>query len=75
MHLTERLTRLDPDTVAYEYTVTDPTVYTAPYTVRMPFRRNDGPLFEYACHEGNYGLSGILSGARVFENQGRELRP
>ena len=48
MHLVERLTRIDPDTVAYEYTVTDPTVYTAPYTVMMPFRRTDGPLFEYA---------------------------
>ena len=41
MHLIERLTCLDPDTVAYEYTVTDPTVYTAPYTVMMPFRRTD----------------------------------
>ena len=74
MHLIERLTRLDPDTVAYEYTVTDPTVYTAPYTVMMPFRRTDGPLFEYACHEGNIGLYGILAGARELERQGRELR-
>ena len=41
MHLTERFTRLDPDTVVYDYTVTDPTVYTAPYTVMMPFRRTD----------------------------------
>ena len=75
MHLIERLTRLDPDTVAYEYTVSDPTVYTAPYTVMMPFRRTDGPLFEYACHEGNIGLHGILAGARNLENLGRELRP
>ena len=75
MHLVERLTRLDPDTVAYEFTVTDPTVYTAPYTVMMPFRRTDGPLFEYACHEGNYGLYGILAGARRLESLGRELRP
>ena len=75
MHLIERLTRLDPDTVAYEYTVTDPTVYTSPYTVMMPLRRTDGPLFEYACHEGNIGLYGILAGARRFESQGRELRP
>ncbi len=74
MHLIERLTRLDPDTVAYEYTVTDPTVYTAPYTVMMPFRRTDGPLFEYACHEGNIGLYGILAGARELELLGRELR-
>jgi len=75
MHLVERLTRLDLDTVAYEYTVTDPTVYTAPYTVMMPFRRTDGPLFEYACHEGNIGLYGILAGARNLERLGRELRP
>ena len=75
MHLTERLTRIDPDTVAYEYTVTDPTVFTAPYTVMMPFRRTDGPLFEYACHEGNIGLNGILTGARVQEAQGIPLRP
>ena len=74
MHLIERLTRLDPDTVAYEYTVTDPTVYTAPYTAMLPLRRTDGPIFEYACHEGNIGLSGILAGARELERQGRELR-
>ena len=43
MHLVERLTRRDPDTVTYEYTVTDPTVYTAPYTVMLPLRRTDGP--------------------------------
>ena len=74
MHLVERLTRLDPDTVAYEYIVTDPTVYTAPYTVMMPLRRTDGPIFEYACHEGNIGLHGILAGARNLERLGRELR-
>lgn len=74
MHLVERFTRLDPDTVAYEFTVTDETVYTAPYTVLMPLRRTDGTLFEYACHEGNYGLTGILAGARRLESQGRELR-
>ena len=67
MHLIERLTRLDPDTVAYEYTVTDPTVYTAPYTVMMPLRRTDGPIFEYACHEGNSGMAGIMAGARALE--------
>ena len=74
LHLVERLTRLDPDTVAYEYTVNDPA-YTAPYTVMMPFRRTDGEIFEYACHEGNIGLYGILAGARNLEREGRELRP
>jgi hypothetical protein len=75
LHLVERFTRLDPDTVAYEYTVTDPERYTAPYTVMLPFRRTDGEIFEYACHEGNIGLYGILAGARNLESQGRELRP
>ena len=74
-HLIEKFTRINPDRVAYEYTITDPTVYTAPHTVLMPFRRTDGPLFEYACHEGNIGLYGILAGARELERQGRELRP
>ena len=75
VHLIERLTRLDPDTVAYEYTVTDPERYTAPYTVMMPFRRLGGEIYEYACHEGNIGLYGILAGARQLERDGRELRP
>ena len=75
LHLIERLTRLDPDTVSYEYTVTDPTVFTAPYTATMPLRRTDGPIFEYACHEGNIGMYGILAGARNLERLGRELRP
>jgi hypothetical protein len=74
MHLVERLTRLDRDTVDYQYTVTDPNVYTAPYTVEMPLRRTDGRIFEYACHEGNIGLYGILAGARNLESLGRELR-
>ena len=75
LHLVERLTRFDADTVTYEYTVTDPTVFTAPYTVMMPLRRTDGPIFEYACHEGNIGMYGILAGARNLDRLGRELRP
>jgi len=74
MHLIERFTRIDADTIAYEYTITDETVYTAPYTVLMPLRRLDGVLYEYACHEGNYGLTGILAGARQLEADGRPLR-
>lgn len=69
----EWLTRLDPDTVAYEYTLTtltDPSTYTAPYTVMMPLRRTDGPIFEFACHEGNIGLYGILAGVRKLERSG-----
>jgi len=74
MHLIERFTRVDPDTVAYEFTVTDDTVYVVPYTALMPLRRTDDDLFEYACHEGNIGMHGILAGARKLESEGRELR-
>lgn len=70
--LVERLRRVDPDTVMYEFTVEDPNGYTRPWTARMPLRRTDGPLFEYACHEGNIGLAGILAGAR---NLGTERIP
>ena len=65
--LTERFRRLNPDTLLYEYTVDDPTIFTRPFTVAVPMRRNDEPLFEYACHEGNYGLLNILRGARAKE--------
>ncbi len=71
-YLVERFRRLDPDTVIYEFTVTDPTTYSRPWTVMMPLRRLDGTLFEYACHEGNYAMAGILGGARVKEKAARE---
>jgi len=66
-HLVERFTRVDPKTVRYEFTVTDPTTYTRPWTAMMPLRAIDELLFEYACHEGNYALRGILAGARAQE--------
>ncbi len=61
--LTERLTRVDNDTLRYDVTVNDPQVWTASWTFSVPMRRNPQPLFEYACHEGNYGLTNILAGA------------
>tara|TARA_B100001123_G_scaffold389313_1_gene465969 strand:+ start:20447 stop:21466 length:1020 start_codon:yes stop_codon:yes gene_type:complete len=67
--LIERFTRLDPDTVMYDFTIEDPNNYTRPWTVAIPFRRTDGPIYEYACHEGNYGLTGILAGARRLNTQ------
>ena len=67
LHLIERIQRQDEDTLVYTFTVTDPTTWTAPWTVELPMRRSDLPLFEYACHEGNYGMEGTLSGARVIE--------
>ena len=71
-HLVERFTRIDPDTLRYEFTVEDPNSYTRPWTAVMPMRRTDGPLFEYACHEGNYGLYNILAGQRKKERGAAE---
>ncbi len=68
-HLVERFTRVDPDTVMYEFTFTDENHFTRPWTVLMPMRRTDGPLFEYACHEGNIGMHGIMAGARELDTQ------
>jgi hypothetical protein len=68
MHLVERFTRVDAETVLYEFTVTDPTTWTKPWTAAVPMRKAAGPMYEYACHEDNYGLRGILSGARAQEN-------
>ena len=70
--LVERLWRVDPDTVLYEFTVDDPHSFTRPWSALFPLRRTDGPLFEYACHEGNYGLEGILAGARNKNTQAVE---
>ena len=65
--LVERLTRVDADTLDYTYTVTDPETWTSPWTASIPMRRSDEPLYEYACHEGNYSMPGILGGHRVEE--------
>ena len=67
--LTERFERVDDDTLVYSFTVEDPTTWTAPWSVELPMRRSDMPIFEYACHEGNYGMEGTLSGARYVENR------
>ena len=69
LQLTERFTRVGPDRVDYQFTVNDPTIYTRPFTVLVPMARSDGDMFEYACHEGNYGMVNILSGARVEEKE------
>jgi hypothetical protein len=67
LHLTERFRRLDADTLIYEYTVDDPTIWTKPWTVSMTLEKSGQPMYEYACHEGNYGMRGILAGARADE--------
>jgi hypothetical protein len=67
LHLVERFTLVDNDTLEYRFTVTDPSTWTRPWTVSFPMIRTEGPIYEYACHEGNYGLMNILSGARWQE--------
>ena len=67
LHLVERLTRVDVDTLLYEFTVEDETTWTRAWTAAVPMRKSDLPLFEYACHEGNYGMTNLLAGARMEE--------
>ena len=67
MHLEERFTRVDEDTIDYRFTVTDPTTFQRSWTAATPMVTLDGPLFEYACHEGNYAMVNMLSGARARE--------
>ena len=65
MTLIERFTRTGPDALEYVVEVNDPQMYTRPWTVAYPFWRMDGLIYEYACHEGNVGMEGILSGGRA----------
>jgi hypothetical protein len=67
MKLVERFTRLDADTIEYRLTVTDPATFSAPWTLENGLHKATGALYEVDCHEGNYGLRGILSGARAQE--------
>jgi len=69
MRLIERFTRTDQSGLRYEYTVEDPASFEAPWTVSLPMTKTDGPMFEFACHEGNYGLTNILSAARAEERR------
>lgn len=67
-HVVERLTRMSDGTIRYEFTVTDPTVWTEPWTGMVPWRTTEGPIYEYACHEGNHGMVGILTGSRAEDS-------
>ncbi len=67
LHLIERFTLAGPGRLHYEITVTDPTTWTRPWTAMVPMSHSADPLFEYACHEGNIGMAGILAGARMDE--------
>ncbi len=72
MHVVERFRRLDAGTLLYEYTIDDPESFVRPWTAVFPMRKSEGPLFEYACHEGNYSMFNLLSGARAEEKAATE---
>ncbi|HUQ88881.1 MAG TPA: hypothetical protein VM096_15095 [Vicinamibacterales bacterium] len=67
LKVTERFTRTGPDTIVYRFTMDDPAVFTAPWTGELPFTKIDEMVYEYACHEGNYAMTNILSGERTRE--------
>jgi hypothetical protein len=69
LHLTERFTRVDRDTLLYEFTVDNPTAFTGPWSAVLPMTRSEDRMFEYACHEANYALMDILRGARAGEKR------
>jgi hypothetical protein len=72
LHVVERFTRTNPDTVLYQFTVDDPTAWAHSWSAEISMTKIDGPIFEYACHEGNYGMRNNLSGARAEEKQKAE---
>jgi hypothetical protein len=65
--LTERFTRVDALTLEYEFTVDDPSTFNDKFTAMIPMAKVDGLIYEYACHEGNYGMVNLLRGARMEE--------
>ena len=70
--LVERFTRIGPDAIRYEFAIEDAATWTTPWTAQVELKRTDEPLYEYACHEGNYSMEGILAGARVEEREAAE---
>lgn len=70
LHLVERFTLSGPDTLDYEMTFTDPTTWAAPWTAVLPLKRRTQPIYEFACHEGNYSIVGMLRTARLEEARG-----
>ena len=77
LRMVERLTRIDAETIDYEFTMDDPEMFTRPWTARLPLTTNqaargvtEGRLYEYACHEGNYSLVNVLRGARMKDQTG-----
>ena len=75
LQVVERFTLVGADTLSYEFTLEDPETWTRPWTAVVPMKRTPGPMFEYACHEGNYAMEGILAGARADERAMAEAEP
>ena len=69
---TERLWRVDANTLGYTFTIDDPATWSAPWTAEAPMTKSVGPIFEHACHEGNYGVRNTLAGARREEKEAAE---
>jgi hypothetical protein len=69
MRLVERFTRVGPETIHYEFTIDDPTMWTRPWTAMIPLRHSTDQIYEFACHEGNHSMTGSLSGARYQERE------
>jgi len=69
LHVIERFKRIAPDTILYSFTIDDPSTYTNSWSAELPLVASHGPIYEYACHEGNVALMGILAGARADENK------
>ena len=74
LSLIERFTRPDIDTLVYEFTVSDPTIWVSSWSVEHPMKRNPNLIYEFACHEGNYGLYNIMAGSRMEDNAEAEPR-
>jgi len=72
LHVIERFTRTDDDNIVYEFTVEDPSTWAKPWSAQVPMTKTPGPVYEYACQEGNYGMANILSGARATERAAEE---
>ena len=72
MKVVERFTRLSDDAIRYEFTVYDPSTWEIPWKGEMPFLKINGPVFEHACHEGNYGVANTLKAVRLQEKRAAE---
>jgi hypothetical protein len=72
MRVIERFTRTADDTISYSFTIDDPSTWVKPWSAEMPMVRTEGPIFEFACHETNYGITNILAGARADEQRAAE---